>query len=289
MATSNSNFFIAKNGLAVGNTTSTKAVVDNSGHWIGVPIEDAYARDTANSASSNTIFTQGVDDTQNTDISFATNLAQDAFDYANTISVSSGLVNISDDNTTNNVFYINFTEQTRHTLTSIYTSTENLTYNPASGTLSSKSFNVGPDNNITSSNTSTLSLSSLTVDSIDIALYRSAFYQFQLESGAEFHILNVNIVHNGTNGFINTYGSLTSVESLGTFTVNLTSGFLNLIFTPVYPSTTITYVRSVMAKRSAGIPGGVPLGFLDEPITVYFDAGFVLDPVGTSFDYGTVA
>lgn len=84
MATSNSNFFIAKNGLAVGNTTSTKAVVDNSGRWIGVPIADSYARDLANSASANTIYTQGVDDYQNTQIISVNQFAQAAYNQANT-------------------------------------------------------------------------------------------------------------------------------------------------------------------------------------------------------------
>ncbi len=45
---------------------------------------DQYARDTANSASSNTIYTQSVDVTQNTNITTATVLAQAAFDKANT-------------------------------------------------------------------------------------------------------------------------------------------------------------------------------------------------------------
>jgi hypothetical protein len=35
LATSNSNFFIAKNGLAVGNTINNVAIVDNSGNWVG--------------------------------------------------------------------------------------------------------------------------------------------------------------------------------------------------------------------------------------------------------------
>jgi hypothetical protein len=35
LATSNSNFFIVKNGIAVGNTTSNRAVVDSLGNWLG--------------------------------------------------------------------------------------------------------------------------------------------------------------------------------------------------------------------------------------------------------------
>jgi hypothetical protein len=43
LATSNNNFFVVKNGLAVGNTTNTKAVIDNAGRWIGDPADLAGA------------------------------------------------------------------------------------------------------------------------------------------------------------------------------------------------------------------------------------------------------
>jgi hypothetical protein len=46
---------------------------------------DQPARNTANSASSNTIIIQGVNATQNTNITNATTLAQNAYNYANTI------------------------------------------------------------------------------------------------------------------------------------------------------------------------------------------------------------
>jgi hypothetical protein len=46
---------------------------------------DQYARNTANSATANTIYTQGVDATQNTRITSVDVKAQAAFDYANTL------------------------------------------------------------------------------------------------------------------------------------------------------------------------------------------------------------
>jgi len=47
---------------------------------------DSYARTTANTASANTIYTQGVDATQNTNITNINSLAQAAFNAANTVS-----------------------------------------------------------------------------------------------------------------------------------------------------------------------------------------------------------
>ena len=51
---------------------------------------DPYARTTANSASNNITIIQGVNDTQNTNITNATNLAQTAYDNSNTKYSSSG-------------------------------------------------------------------------------------------------------------------------------------------------------------------------------------------------------
>ena len=48
---------------------------------------DQYARDTANTASANTIYTQGVDNTQNTNIASVNTFAGSAFDKANTADV----------------------------------------------------------------------------------------------------------------------------------------------------------------------------------------------------------
>ena len=61
---------MVKNGLAVGNTTSTKAVINNAGQWIGDPtgvMQSSF--DKANSANV---------------------LAQAAYDFANTITLSTG-------------------------------------------------------------------------------------------------------------------------------------------------------------------------------------------------------
>ena len=90
---------MVKNGLAVGNTTSTKHVINSSGQWIGDPtgvIQDSYntanaatalaqaSYNQANTASSNTITLQSVNDGQNTTITFVSNVANSAYSQANT-------------------------------------------------------------------------------------------------------------------------------------------------------------------------------------------------------------
>jgi hypothetical protein len=56
---------------------------------------DQYARNTANSATSNVTIIQGVNTTQNTNITNATTLAQNAYNYANTTITISQLKSIT--------------------------------------------------------------------------------------------------------------------------------------------------------------------------------------------------
>ena len=96
---------MVKNGLAVGNTTSTKHVINSAGQWIGDPtgvIQNSY--DQANSAfdQANTVLTltQSAYDSGNNTLVFAQAsfdkantdgvVAQAAYDYANTLSTSTG-------------------------------------------------------------------------------------------------------------------------------------------------------------------------------------------------------
>ena len=248
---------------------------------------DGFARDVANAAYSQAnltnILTQSSYDQANT----GTLLAQDAYNFANTIASSSGHSTITDDNTTNNVLYINFTESTSGVLTDIKTSSEKLTYNPYSGTIGVNSINLTANTNMAASGVNLSSLSQVTIDSLPANLYRSAFYQVQISSGLEFHILNLNVVHNDFNVFVNTFGDTYSLETLGSFTASIVDGLLNVQFTPVYSSTTVSFVRNAIAKMGVEVPSG-SLGFVGDPVTIFFDAGYDADPVGTQQDYGTV-
>ena len=66
---------------------------------------DQYARDTANTASANTIYTQGVDLTQNTNISAVNTFAGSAFDKANTADVKAqAAFNVANTSSANTVY-----------------------------------------------------------------------------------------------------------------------------------------------------------------------------------------
>jgi hypothetical protein len=80
LAISNSNFFIAKNGIAVGNTTNNFGVVDNQGYWIGKPFPvETYANLAFNQANTATATANYAYSQANT----ATSLAQSSYDSGN--------------------------------------------------------------------------------------------------------------------------------------------------------------------------------------------------------------
>jgi len=247
--------------------------------------QNAY--DTANTASANTITIQGVNDWQNTEIIAVNEFAQAAFNQANTAGGSGTTVTISNDNTSNNIYYINFTANTSGTANTLFTSNNNLTFNPSTGTIGVKAINLTANTNISANTIDLTDTSQVAIDSFSTSVYRSAFYQVQLSSPSGFHMLNLNIIHNGTTVFANTFGDAYSSSSLGSFTGSIVGTTLNVLFTPTNSSVTVAFIRNAIAKMGVEAPSG-SLGFVGDPVTATFNAGFVEDPVTSTFDYGTV-
>lgn len=213
-------------------------------------------------------------------------LAQAAFDYANTIVVSSGAT-ISDNNTSNNVMYINFTSNTSGPLSVIETSSANLSFTPATGTLNVNGLTVTPN---TSINSKTMTVNSETViDSLPTSVYRSAFYQIQMERNSlNFHILNLNVLQIGGSANTITFGEIYDDFSLGTFSATVSGGNLNVIFTPADTNINLTFIRNAMTVSGVSIPSG-NFGFLTEPVTDILNLGYVADTATITYDYGNLS
>ena len=244
-------------------------------------------------------YTQGVNNTQNTNITTANNaawaafnqansattLAQDAYNYANTISGGGGSLEIVNDNSSNNVYYINFTANTSGNVSTLYTSSEKLTYNPSTGTVRLNALEVTANTNISANTKVITGTSPTTLDTFSADQYRGAFYQVQMEAGGSFHVLNLSIVNSGGTAQVTPFGDAYNAGSLATFSVSISAGSLTLTITPVTGSTTVSFLRHLLVKQTIGIPTG-DLGFVSEPATVFFDAGFDSEAVTSSFDYG---
>ena len=284
MAVSNSNFFIAKNGIAVGNTSVNKPAIDRDANWVGVPIADNFARYQANLAFGQA--NSGIE------------LAQDAYDFANTLASGGATISITNDVSDTNVVYPTFVKQTSGNTNVLFTSNNNLTYDTSNGALSLYQINLNvpqggtPNTNISTGVNTEIQVANTLLDSFSVNTYRSAFYQIQINHLLEFHILNLNIVHDhpGSTVYSTKFGEVITNVSLGTFypTINMTSQMVEVHFTPTYPTLTgVTFNKTMFTRFGITVPVG-DLGWVNDPVTVTFDAGFDLDPATADFDYGTV-
>jgi hypothetical protein len=237
---------------------------------------DQFARNTANSAYGRA--------------NDAIDLAQAAYDYANTIpgGGGGGNLNVTNDVSTNAARFITFTSANSGNISTIFTSDNKLTYNPSSGTIRLNQLEVTSNTNISSNNKVITGTSATPLDTFSADQYRGAFYQVQMEAGGSFHVLNLSIVNSGGTAQVTSFGDAFNAGALATFSVSVLAGVLTLTITPVSGSTTVSFLRHLLVKQTVGIPVG-DLGWVGEAATVFFDAGFDLDPTDNSFDYGFVS
>jgi len=104
---------------------------------------------------------------------------------------------------------------------------------------------IGSSNNLTTSDTS-----EQTVDDFSINDFRSASYFVQItdNTGSNYHIQNISLVHNGSAVFMSEFGAVYSNgSSLATFDASISSNTLSLTVTPVVADSTIKVIRTTVA------------------------------------------
>lgn len=85
------------------------------------------------------------------------------------------------------------------------------------------------------------------VDTFNASTYDSAKYIVQAKITGEIHTTEVLVMHDGTDVFTSEYGTMWSgAASLGTFTADLNSGNIRLLFTPANANTTVKFKRIVI-------------------------------------------
>ena len=244
----------------------------------------AFGRTTVNGSYANSAFIKANSSFDKANTSEL--IAQSAYDFANTLSISGGsTITISNENTSNNVYYINFTDKTSGSTPSLNVSSENLTFKPDTGTIGVKELKVSSNLSILSNTIEITGNSQTVVDSFSADLYRTAFYQFQVESGNDFHSFLYNVGQNGDTTTGIAFGDIYSSSVLGTISSNVSSGLVNILFTPTNETTIVSFSRNALVKTSTGI--GNDLGFLGVA-TATFDYGFV-GGSATSLDLGMLA
>lgn len=195
----------------------------NYANTLTVSSTDQFARDTANSASANTIITQGVDSWQNTQITYVNQFAQAAFNQANTGGGGGGTTYNQSLNTTDPVIF------------------------------SSVTF-ANNNSSMTGANTTPLTATpNQIVDTFSTTQYRTVKYIIQAVDEVAVHSTEVLLTHNDNDVFITEYATLQSASNLMSISANVSSSNVNLIISPTNSNTIIDYHRTTLQiARSLG-------------------------------------
>ena len=77
-----------------------------------------------------------------------------------------------------------------------------------------------------------------TVMSISASTYRSVSYQIQAVQGSNYNMTTINVIHDGTNTYMNEFGTINQPSGIATFSTDINSGSLRLLGYPASSSST---------------------------------------------------
>jgi hypothetical protein len=98
-----------------------------------------------------------------------------------------------------------------------------------------------------SANTGTTSVAAQTVvDILPVSEYRTVKYLIQIKSGANYQATEVMLLHNGTTTYMTEYATVTTGSYLGSFSSDISSGQMRLLFDPVFAVNTLNISRISM-------------------------------------------
>lgn len=192
---------------AIRNTAQYASDTANTANsQVGVAFTSSQlAFNAANNATSNIAYLSGVDVQQNTNISLSTNLAQNAFNTANTkLNQSGGSISgnlsvtgiVSTSNIASPVLYLNNASVSTNTITT----------------------SVNTPNQV--------------LDITNIGIYRSVKYLVQVSSGTDYQTSEILLIHDGSNAYITEYGTIYTNTSLMTYDADISSSNARLLMTP---------------------------------------------------------
>jgi hypothetical protein len=82
------------------------------------------------------------------------------------------------------------------------------------------------------------------IDTISAVNFTTINYTVQIFANGSYHSTNLTVVHDGVNAYMSEYGAITTVSTLGTFTVDISGGLVRLLFDPIFANSTIKAVRT---------------------------------------------
>ena len=84
------------------------------------------------------------------------------------------------------------------------------------------------------------------VDTNSTTTYRSVKYQVQLTSSTSYHMTTIDVIHDGTNAYVDQYGDVYTGVSLATFDADVSGGNLRLLTTPTNAATTYKVIKTLV-------------------------------------------
>lgn len=200
-------------------TTLAQAAFDKANTEASLVFTEA-AFNAANTAAANTVYLQGVNDTQNTNITAVNNFSGGAFNKANSGTILAQAA--FDKANTQDIVVNSITSNTTISL-------------PYSSRVSG---------NVTAASADTL------IDSFDKTTFRSAKYELQMTSDNGIHVVEMRIMQDGTNTYTTQYGEMYTTIPLGSFTSNVSSGLVNLYFSPLIDTVEVVFERNSLVTGS---------------------------------------
>jgi hypothetical protein len=101
------------------------------------------------------------------------------------------------------------------------------------------------DYNVTASTSTT---SQTVIHTLSSSTYRSVEYTIQATQGLKYHLTKVLVVHDGLLAYPTEYGTVYTIDSLGTFDVDVFGGNIRLLVTPAAATTTNYKVKFTAFK-----------------------------------------
>ena len=107
---------------------------------------------------------------------------------------------------------------------------------------------ITPIISIQASTDTTTTTSASTIDSFVAATFRSAQYQIQITQGSNYHVTTLNVLHDGTDVYLNEFGTIRTSASLATFDADINSGSVRVRATPTTDSSTVFKLTKTLTR-----------------------------------------
>ena len=107
---------------------------------------------------------------------------------------------------------------------------------------------ITPIISIQASTDTTTTTSASTIDTFVAATFRSAQYQIQITQGSNYHVTTLNVLHDGTDVFLNEFGTIRTGASLASFDADINSGSVRVRATPTTDSSTVFKLTKTLTR-----------------------------------------